>query len=301
VAYRTVDQRMWGDENFQALSAPEPNAQSLWIFLLIGPLTTSLPGLIRIGEAGLAESLGWSLKPFRERFQELLLRGMIKADWQARVLWIPNAIKYNMPANPNVIKGWKSHWDLIPECSLKSEAHKALMAAVSEKKPFAEAFIFACGNGLPNRLANGMANQGQGQDQRQDQDQEQEQDQGQQVPASPVVATSRPDGAIEELRERWNATPGVVPWKASSSKRTAAFRLRIKDQFWVDNVQAALERLSASTFCTGGGDRGWRADIDWFMRADTVMKLIEGKYDNRNGKGSLFSGPAQFAAEGDER
>ena len=29
-------------------------------------------------------------------------------------------------------------------------------------------------------------------------------------------------------------------------------------------------------------DRGWRADIDWYIKPDTIAKVMEGKYDNRS-------------------
>jgi len=53
----------------------------------------------------LAEELGWSLKEFREGFAELSREGLVKADWNARVVFISNATKYNPPENPNVVKG----------------------------------------------------------------------------------------------------------------------------------------------------------------------------------------------------
>ena len=81
--YRKVEVSMWADDKFVSLSKPQPNAQSLWMYLLTGPCTTSLPGLIRIGEAGLAEEIGWPLKAFREAFGEVLSKGMAKADWGA--------------------------------------------------------------------------------------------------------------------------------------------------------------------------------------------------------------------------
>jgi len=33
-----------------------------------------------------------------------------------------------------------------------------------------------------------------------------------------------------------------------------------------------------SPFLLGENDRGWRADIDWFLRPDSVTRILEGKY-----------------------
>ncbi len=36
-------------------------------------------------------------------------------------------------------------------------------------------------------------------------------------------------------------------------------------------------------FLRGVSDRGWVADFEWFVRPESVTKLLEGKYDNRQG------------------
>jgi hypothetical protein len=52
---------------------------------------------------------------------------MAEADWQAGVVWIPNAIKCNPPQSPNVITAWP----LIPECDLKTKALEAMRSIAS--------------------------------------------------------------------------------------------------------------------------------------------------------------------------
>ncbi|MBL7684502.1 MAG: hypothetical protein JNK65_00500, partial [Deltaproteobacteria bacterium] len=116
--YRKIFTKMWGDGKFRQLSTPAPNGQTLWFFLLTGPQTTRIPGLFSLGEAGFAEIIGWSLEGFRKVFQEVLTKDLVKADWEARLVWIPKAILYNQPENPNVVKGWKDTWDEMPECEL---------------------------------------------------------------------------------------------------------------------------------------------------------------------------------------
>jgi hypothetical protein len=169
--YRRIEVRLWGDEKFRRLSAQQPSGQALWIYLLTGPHTTSLPGLFRAGEAALAEAIRWDIRSFRDRFNELCAQGMAKADWDAQVVWVPNAIKYNQPANPNVVKSWKVHWDEIPECSLKLEAHHRFREFIQTRRGFAEVFDATFGNGFENRSPNGPANQEQKQGHQQDQQQ----------------------------------------------------------------------------------------------------------------------------------
>lgn len=143
--HRKIDVRMWGDARFLALSRPQPNAQTLWVYLLTGPHTTSIPGLFTAGEAGLAEAMGWPLKGFREAFLEVTKNGMVEADWTARVVWIPKAIFYNPPESPNVVKSWRAYWDEIPECELKVKAYHHLKGFLEGfGKGFGEGYARAC-------------------------------------------------------------------------------------------------------------------------------------------------------------
>lgn len=165
--YRRLTVRMWGDAKVLALSRPQPCGQVLWIHLLAGEQTDIIPGLCKIGEAAFAEQLGWSLEGFREAFREVFALGMVRADWAARVVWVPKAIQHNAPVSPNVVKSWADAWDRIPECALKLEAWQTLKAFTEGMaEGFREAFAKACPK--PSLKPSGI------QDQDQDQDQEEE-------------------------------------------------------------------------------------------------------------------------------
>lgn len=139
--FRKIEVRMWGDEKFCQLSPIPPCGQGLWVYLLTGPHTGPIPGLFRIGRAAMAEELNWDLEAFDEAFREAFRQGMVKADWKAKVVWIPNAISCNRPESPNVVTSWGAEWELIPECDLKREAYDSLKANVCGLgEAFAKAF-----------------------------------------------------------------------------------------------------------------------------------------------------------------
>jgi hypothetical protein len=143
---------MHGDEKFRQLSRPQPNGQSLWLHLIMGPHTTAVPGLSSIGEAGLAEAIGWSIGGFRKAWREIERLEMAEADWQARVIWLPNAIRHNVPESPNVVRGWRDTLDNIPECALKTKALTFLQAFLEAfGEAFAKAFRDVCGDPSPNQ------------------------------------------------------------------------------------------------------------------------------------------------------
>jgi hypothetical protein len=148
--YRRISSRIFGDERFLRLSKPQPNAQTLWFFLLTGPCTRAIPGLFPAGERALAEMLGWSLRSFRGAFDELEALGMVKADWPHRLIWVPKAVRHNPPESPNVVRSWRSILDETTECTLRTEAIAALAEYCQNlSEGFAKAFTEAFGEAFP--------------------------------------------------------------------------------------------------------------------------------------------------------
>jgi hypothetical protein len=125
--YSSIDRRINADAWFRSLSE---SGQWLWLRLLTGSHVTSVPGLWAATEEGLARAFGVSLEGFRERFSEVSRdpssKGLARviADWEAGVIWLPNALDFpcNEPKNPNALKSWKNHLELMPECDLKDQA-----------------------------------------------------------------------------------------------------------------------------------------------------------------------------------
>ncbi|EPJ6120413.1 hypothetical protein PJ593_002259 [Klebsiella aerogenes] len=139
--YRKVKITMWDDPKFRALSPLPPSGQSLFIYLLTSPFTGIIPGLFKAGRAAMAEELNWDVEDFDLALDEALSLGLVKADLQARVFWLPNAAKHNPPASVNVIKSWANAFNYLPESPLKWEAWEALKAACyGVSKAMGEAF-----------------------------------------------------------------------------------------------------------------------------------------------------------------
>jgi hypothetical protein len=120
--YAKVDVRIWDDDKVKAMTPIPPCGQGLWIRLLVSRHRTSLPGLLCVGRAALAEEMDWSVEQFDKAFAEIELKGLAKADWKSRVIWVPNAICFNEPENPHVVASWRTWIDEVPECELAREA-----------------------------------------------------------------------------------------------------------------------------------------------------------------------------------
>lgn len=135
--YAVVSRRLWNDASFRALSAPAPCGQALFQRLLTAPEASPIPGLIPAGRAALAEALRWTPEAFDDAFAEVSAQGMAKADWEARLVWLPKAFEHNKPASTNQVKAWRKAFNDVPDSPLKEEAKAALRAlCVSLGKPW---------------------------------------------------------------------------------------------------------------------------------------------------------------------
>lgn len=85
----------------------------------------------------------------------------------------------------------------------------------------------------------------------------------------------------QEFLDAWNMVPGLTAAKGLTGKRLRHFQARIRDAEWSETWRVAMRKASESAFCRGENDRGWRATVDWFLRPETVTRLLEGQYDDR--------------------
>lgn len=152
--YRKISTRMYADDRFLELSPMKPSGQSLWIYLLTGPHTNAVPGLFVAGEAQLAERLHWPVAAFRRCWNEIESRGMVQIDRVRHLVWLPNAIKHNMPESPNVVLGWHTHIDELPSCPLRDQAlwHlHAVLETIGERGIYAKALRDILPEGVARR------------------------------------------------------------------------------------------------------------------------------------------------------
>lgn len=79
-------------------------------------------------------------------FQEVSGQGFAEADFEAPLIFIPDAINSNHPQSPNVVVGWGKTLSEIPDCDLKLEVWRSLKQVVDGLgKAFQKAFTEACG------------------------------------------------------------------------------------------------------------------------------------------------------------
>ena len=48
-----------------------------------------------------------------------------------------------------------------------------------------------------------------------------------------------------------------------------------------EEIITVLDNANESQFLTGNNDRGWKANIDFILREDKFVSILEGKYNNK--------------------
>jgi hypothetical protein len=102
------------------------------------------------------------------------------------------------------------------------------------------------------------------------------------TPLTPQGGPPGPCLKAKDFLDAWNAVQGFVPARSLEGRRLRAFQARARDTDWLKDWRDALTRAARLPFCLGRNDRSWRATVDWFLRPDTVTKILEGAY-NLNG------------------
>lgn len=171
----------------------------------------------------MAEKLKWPIDAFREFFKAIKNEGMAKADWDAQVVWVPNAIHYNEPESPNVVKSWATTWNEIPECPLKKEAFTVLKNKIEDfgkgfQKAFQKAFQDYGSKNKASTKAYGKAYAKSMPNQEQEQEQEQEQKdfKGKELKTLGSAQNADPESLAAKTRKiKGRTNPKNRAWKAS--------------------------------------------------------------------------------------
>lgn len=74
---------------------------------------------------------------------------------------------------------------------------------------------------------------------------------------------------------------GLPAVRAVTDARRQALRRRLSEVGGIDGWRMALGQVRGSAFLRGENDRGWRADIDFLLKAKSFTRLIEGAYADR--------------------
>lgn len=77
-----------------------------------------------------------------------------------------------------------------------------------------------------------------------------------------------------------------------SESRKSAIKARLKSGYTVDDLKRCFEMAERSNWLKGGNPRNWHADFDWLMRDANIAKVLDGKYEQNDGRPQNNPAPA---------
>ena len=106
---------------------------------------------------------------------------------------------------------------------------------------------------------------------------------------------------VRRITEAWNSLGLQQLTKMTSdSKRGGMLRARV-NEYGVDKVLEAIEKIRSSDFLKGQNKSGFIITFEWFVRPNNFPKVLEGNYDNRaepapQKKSSKYTTAAEYQA-----
>jgi len=97
--------------------------------------------------------------------------------------------------------------------------------------------------------------------------------------ATAVSGGEIPYSQILEMYNQLCETQGLRPIRSITGNRKTQTAARFKE-YELSGFFDLFDKVAASIFLCGGGDRGWKADYDWLITPANMQKVLEGKYNN---------------------
>ena len=112
------------------------------------------------------------------------------------------------------------------------------------------------------------------------------------------VSTSEPEKhpTAADLLRAWNEMATVCSCPAvrnMGDKRKTALCARRKDPWWRENWRAALDTIPADKWCQGVNSQGWVASIDYFLRPESVARILERLDKAASSDEAVFDSPGE--------
>ncbi|MDE5753198.1 MAG: hypothetical protein K2H89_01435, partial [Oscillospiraceae bacterium] len=87
----------------------------------------------------------------------------------------------------------------------------------------------------------------------------------------------------DKILELYNSICKSLPKaRRLTENRRNAIRTRLHDGYSVDDIKQAFELAETSPFLRGEVNKAFRADFDWILSGDHLLKILENKYEDRS-------------------
>jgi hypothetical protein len=271
--YRKIDPRLWRDEKFMTL-----NEKEKLIALYAITAQTNRIGLFVFSPALAAEDLNMKSETFLERFTNVCRAFNWAFDKALRVLYIPTWWKYNPPENPNVLIGClKDVHDLPRSPLINSFIRNLTYLPETLHQTFTETLPQTIPETVVESGAGARAVTGAG---------------TRTGAGSPPPGEGVPPCPHQEIIALYHeALPQLTKVRVDlwgGTQRSKDLRARWAEDGERQNLawwKSFFKTVGESSFLTGK-TKPWKADLGWLVKRENFIKVLEGKYDNKQQRGT---------------
>lgn len=108
------------------------------------------------------------------------------------------------------------------------------------------------------------------------------------------------DNIVENFLNNYHSICKSLPTVRRITDKRRKGILNIAKKYSEEDILLVFNNAEESNFLTGKNDRGWIADIDFILREDKFISILEGKYGgkgNISGNKKKFSEPANITSK----
>lgn len=109
-----------------------------------------------------------------------------------------------------------------------------------------------------------------------------------------VPSGTSSSGRPEMIFKLFNEICGNCLSKAEklTDKRKKILR-KLPKEYTEEKITQYFQKVINTPFLTGDNDKDWRADFDWLIKEDNIVKVLEGKYDKHQKKSEQPPKPSE--------
>lgn len=113
-----------------------------------------------------------------------------------------------------------------------------------------------------------------------------------QVPDSPPLPARPPNCPYDDIAKLYNEICTKLPKvRELTEKRKKAMQTVWKIHPEINYFSEVFNKANTSDFLTGKNEREWKADFDFMVNLNNIVKIVEGKYDNKPENNDPFTPP----------
>ena len=98
---------------------------------------------------------------------------------------------------------------------------------------------------------------------------------------SPSPLPSPPPIPFQSFLDHYNTSCPSLPKATRLTDKRRGHLNALVNEFGEEGIREAFDKVESCPHLVGKNERGWKADFDWLINKNNLLKVIEGRYDTK--------------------